>query len=80
MTWIDTVRPDDAHGELKELYETFERQYGFIPNIRRALSLNATALGAYVQLSDAVYRGGPLTPVEREMVATVVSACNDCHY
>ena len=80
MPWIDTINTDDAHGELKELYDTFETQYGFVPNIRRALSLNPPALHAYIQLSNAVYRGGPLAAVEREMVATVVSACNDCHY
>ncbi len=59
---------------------TSEKLYGFVPNIRRALSLNGDAMRAYTQLSGAVYHGGALTPAEREMIATVVSATNDCHY
>ena len=80
MTWIETVSPDNAPGAVKQMYETYQRQFGFVPNIRRSMSLNPTALRAYAQLSGAVYGGGPLPPEEREMVATVVSACSKCHY
>ena len=80
MTWIETVSPDNAPGEIKQMYDAFQRQNGFVPNIRRSMSLNPTALRAYVQLSAAVYGGGPLAPEDREMVATVVSALNTCHY
>ena len=80
MTWIETVASDKARGAVKQVYETYQRQFGFVPNIRRSMSLNPTALRAYVQLSAAVYHGGPLAPEEREMVATVVSATNNCHY
>lgn len=80
MTWIRTVAPDTADGLLGRLYDAFRHQYGFIPNIRRALSLNPEALRAYVQLSGAVYGGGVLAPEEREMIATVVSAINRCKY
>jgi len=80
MTWIKTVSEEDATGEVKAIYEASRKLYGFIPNIRRALSLNPQALRAYTQLSGAVYHGGALQPEEREMIATVVSACNRCHY
>lgn len=80
MTWIKTVADAEAAGELKPIYESSQKLYGFIPNIRRALSLNPTALRAYTQLSGAVYHGGVLKPEEREMIATVVSAANRCHY
>ncbi len=80
MTWIKTVREGEAKGEVKAIYEASRKLYGFIPNIRRALSLNPTALRAYTQLSGAVYHGGVLAEAEREMIATVVSAVNRCHY
>jgi len=80
MTWTNTVSEEEATGELKAIYESSRKLYGFIPNIRRALSLNPQALRAYTQLSGAVYHGGALQPEEREMIATVVSACNRCHY
>ena len=80
MTWIKTVSEEEATEELKAIYDASRKLYGFVPNIRRALSLNPQALRAYTQLSGAVYHGGALRPVEREMIATVVSACNCCHY
>ena len=80
MTWIRTVSPDEAQGTLKRIYEACEKQFGFVPNIRQALSLHPSALRGYIQLSGAVYSGGVLTSQEREMIATVVSALNNCHY
>jgi len=80
MAWIKTVSENEAKGEVKAIYDASLKLYGFVPNIRKALSLNPTALRAYTQLSGAVYHGGTLPPEEREMIATVVSAANRCHY
>jgi len=80
MAWIKTVEENEAKGEVKAIYDASLKLYGFVPNIRKALSLNPTGLRAYTQLSGAVYHGGVLPPEEREMIATVVSAANRCHY
>ena len=80
MAWIKTVGEKEAAGELKAIYDSSLKLYGFIPNIRRALSLDPRTLRAYTQLSGAVYHGGALTETEREMIATVVSVANRCHY
>jgi len=44
MTWIEMVRPEDARGPLEPLYEACLRKFGFVPNIRRSMSLNPAAL------------------------------------
>ena len=80
MAWIKTVEQDEAQGELKAIYDASVKAYGWIPNIRRALSLNPKALRNYTQLSAAIYQGGPLSETDREMIATVVSVVNHCHY
>ena len=80
MAWIRTVSEEEATGEVKPIYDASLKLYGFVPNIRKALSLNPTALRAYTQLSGAVYHGSALPPEEREMIAIVVSAANRCHY
>ncbi len=80
MAWIETVPPDQATGQLKRIYQASEKQFGFVPNIRRALSLDPEMLRGYLQLSGAVYGGGPLPALEREMIAVLVSATNGCHY
>lgn len=44
-------------------------------------SLNAAAMRAHVALYRAIMFGeSPLTRAERETIAVVVSAANDCHY
>ncbi len=80
MAWIKTISDDEATGVVRSIFGASTKLYGFVPNIRRALSLSGDALRAYTQLSGAVYHGGTLTPAEREMIATVVSATNGCHY
>ena len=77
---IRSVASDDAEGPLKRIYDSSLEQFGFVPNIRRALSIAPDTLRAYMQLSGAVYSTGPLSPLERELVATAVSATNGCHY
>lgn len=80
MAWIATIEPHEARGPVKGTYDACLRQFGFIPNIRRSLTLSPDALRGYVQLSGAVYGGGALPRKEREMIATLVSALRQCHY
>lgn len=46
MAWIRTIDEGEATDELKAVYDTSRKLYGFVPNIRRALSLNPMALRA----------------------------------
>ena len=44
-------------------------------------SLSEAALAAHLQLYCTIMFGGsPLTRAEREAIAVLVSAANDCHY
>ena len=50
-------------------------------NIIRIHGVNSPVMGMHYRLYAELMRGrGPLTLVQREMVATVVSAINRCHY
>ncbi|MCA1704814.1 MAG: carboxymuconolactone decarboxylase family protein [Actinobacteria bacterium] len=64
MTWIE-------HGS----------QGGSLPNILASHSLNPEALKGHLALYRAVMFGeSPLSRAQREAIAVVVSAANDCHY
>lgn len=82
MAWIETIREDRWEGELAELYDRVaDTAAGRVDNIMQIHSLNPRALAAH----DAVYRSAmagtaSLRKVERELVAFVVSALNECHY
>lgn len=64
MTWVSTDDPGHA-----------------LPHILASHSLNRAALKGHLALYRAVMFGpSPLTRAEREALAVVVSAANDCHY
>ena len=82
MAWIKTVPPEEASGLLQRLYAEAVRRAGKIFNIVRLQSLrprvlrNSTLLYTEVMLSAE----SGLTRAQREMIATVVSRTNGCHY
>jgi len=77
-TWIETVPEAEAEGELANLYRRFGSP---VANILRASSLNPPVLRAHYELYRAImYGSSPLTRVQREMIAVVVSVLNQCHY
>lgn len=52
-----------------------------LPGVLASHSLNEPALEAHLGLYRTIMFGhSPLTRAEREAIAVVVSAANDCHY
>ena len=81
MAWIHTIEPEDAEGPLKEEYDRAVIRAGGVSNVLKVSSLNPEALSCWVALYKAVMFGpSPLSRAERELVATVVSQENSCHY
>ena len=81
MAGIETISPDDAEGPLKKEYDEAITRAGGVANVVSLSSLNPAALSAWVGVYKAVMYGpSPLERYERELVATVVSQENNCHY
>ncbi len=81
MTWIKTIEPVDATGELKVEYDAAVRRAGKVFNILKVQSLSPRTLSASMQMYLATMRGpSGLSRAEREMLATVVSSLNHCFY
>ena len=81
MAWIETISPDDAEGPQKKEYDEAITRSGGVANVVSLSSLNPAALSAWVGVYKAVMYGpSPLERYERELVATVVSQENNCHY
>lgn len=81
LVWIETVSEQKAIGDLKRAYEAVLRSRGKIANIMRAQSLNPNALRAFLDLYvTLVFGKSGLSRSEREMVATMISAQNQCKY
>jgi uncharacterized peroxidase-related enzyme len=81
MSWVKTIEPHEATGELKAEYEQAIRRAGKVFNILKVQSLSPRTLRASMQLYLAtMYGRSGLSRAEREMLATVVSWANHCFY
>ncbi|MDX1498938.1 MAG: peroxidase-related enzyme [Woeseiaceae bacterium] len=81
MSWIEEIEASEADGELAALYDELVRQRGKVSNILKVHSLNPAALGGHLELYMTLMFGrSGLSRLEREAVAVVVSATNECDY
>jgi len=82
MAWIEIIAPDRATGLLRQLYDAAVRRAGRIFNIVRVQSLRPKVLRASTQLYMELMHSAnsALSRAQREMIATVVSRANTCHY
>jgi len=81
MSWIDEVDVSDADGKLAEMYAALIKQRGKVSNILKVHSLNPEAMGDHLNLYMTLMFGkSGLSRKEREAIAVVVSANNDCEY
>jgi len=72
---------DEATGLLKEEYDAAVGRAGKVFNIVKAMSLRPGVLQRSIELYREVMFGpSGLSRQERELLATVVSRANECHY
>jgi alkylhydroperoxidase family enzyme len=78
---LELIGPEDADGLLAEEYDAAMGRAGKVYNIVRSMSLNPAVLRQSMELYKAIMFGpSGLTRQERELLATVVSATNECYY
>ena len=81
MPYIRLVEIEQATGLLKEEYDAGIARAGKVFNIVKSMSLRPGVLRTSMGLYRAIMFGpSGLSRQERELLATVVSRENDCHY
>ena len=81
MSWIDEVDVEDADRKLEAIYAELVEKRGKVSNILKIHSLNPEAMENHLDLYMTVMFGkSGLSRAEREAIAVVVSAANDCAY
>tara|TARA_Y100000589_G_scaffold175293_1_gene166379 strand:+ start:397 stop:645 length:249 start_codon:yes stop_codon:yes gene_type:complete len=82
MAYIKTIAEDEATGALAKQYEAAQQRAESVAEIIKLHSLDPVALKASMQLymATTTRERSPLSRVEREFIATVVSRANDCFY
>jgi alkylhydroperoxidase family enzyme len=75
------IDPDDASGELALEYDAAIERAGKVFNIVKSMSLRPSVLHRSMEMYKTIMFGpSGLTRQERELLATVVSAANECYY
>ena len=84
MTNIRSIDDDDAQGELAQIYASWKAANPHrerMPDILKCFSLRPDVLQAVLDLSYPLqFRDGALSRRMKEMIATLVSALNQCPY
>ena len=81
MPYIKQIKLEDASGLLKRELEKAVARAGRVWNIVQIMSLNARVMKAAMDFYGAsMFAASPLSRAQREMLATVVSKINNCHY
>jgi uncharacterized peroxidase-related enzyme len=81
MAWIETIAPEHAQGQLRDIYSAIAGARAGVAEVHRAQSLNPLALKAHLEIYKAiVFQRSSLDRLARERIAVVVSAANRCAY
>ncbi len=81
MPWIQTISDGEARGRLAAHYEAAIARTGRVFGIARAMSLAPPVLEASMGLyRQIMFAPEGLSRAQRELIATVVSSVNECHY
>jgi uncharacterized peroxidase-related enzyme len=81
MARIQVIDYPEATGELKEIYDDLLGKRGKLAEVHKIQSLNPATIVHHMELYMAImYARSPLNRAQREMMAVVVSAANNCEY
>ena len=81
MAYINLIELENADGILKAEYKKGIQRAGKIYNILKIMSRSPEALRDSMKMYLTIMHGkSNLSRAQREMIATVVSKINQCHY
>ncbi len=81
MPWIEQIPVEKAAGFLKQQFDAAMERAGRVWHIVHIMSINPRILKASIDFYSSIMFGkSPLTRIQREMLAIVVSSELDCYY
>jgi len=81
VPYIQIVDPEEAEGQLQEIYADLIKSRGKVADVYKIQSLNPPSLLAHLEIYMKIMFGkSPLRRYQREMMAVIVSNTNQCPY
>ena len=77
-----TVPDSPAEADIKKYFDKCAEKIGFVPNVIKGYAARPARWRTFVAMYHALMDkdGSKLSPLEREMIAVVVSSVNRCYY
>ena len=79
MQRLNSINPETATGEAKELLDAVLKKLGRTPNLMRTMANSPAALKSYLGVGEAL-SGGHFDAKSREAIALTVAGANWCEY
>lgn len=81
MAKIKVIQHEDSTGRLKEIYDELVQKRGKLAEVHKIQSLRPESIVKHIDLyMEIMFSKSELSRAEREMMAVVVSAANNCYY
>lgn len=81
MPHIEVIPYEESTGELKAIYDSLIAARGKLADVHIIQSLNPATIVSHMNLyKDILFGQSPLKRPQREMIAVIVSAANQCEY
>lgn len=81
MSNIKVIQPEEATGRLKEIYAELIDKRGQLAEVHKIQSIRPESIVKHIDLYlEIMFSKSELSRAEREMMAVVVSSCNNCEY
>ena len=79
MARIAPIAPEQAQGEVKDIYANIEKNLGKVPNIFQYMGNSAAMLQSFFNVTEALNHSS-LSPKLRSLIALAVAQANECNY
>lgn len=80
MARIKPLKKEEAQGEIKEMFEVMEKQFGMVPNLFATIAYYPKALKPILDLYQAIAKESTIEPRLQELANLEVSRINRCNY
>ena len=83
VTALDLPLPprESLPPDLQKYFRICDEKIGFLPNVLTAYTFDEKKLRAFIGFyNELMLEDSPLSKLEREMIAVVVSSANRCYY
>ena len=80
MARISKLAKSEVGSDVREVYDRMGQQRGNVPNLYRIFAHRPEMMKTLAAHLSAVTNGGTVPVRTKELVATLVSRINQCHY